>query len=73
MDSNFQYASIERWHRATDLPLPPTKRRSVGPASHGETAFRGAAGFREARSRDAVHPVELRRLSLCCHSVRLRT
>src|SRR6516164_10494170 len=25
------------------------------PASHGETVFRGAAGFREAR-RDAVHP-----------------
>jgi hypothetical protein len=25
------------------------------PASHGETAFRGAAGFREAR-RDTVHP-----------------
>src|SRR5215475_8417445 len=31
MDSNFQYASTERWHRATDLLLPPTvKRRSVG-------------------------------------------
>jgi hypothetical protein len=31
MDSNFQYASTERWHRATDLPLPPTvKRRSAG-------------------------------------------
>jgi hypothetical protein len=26
------------------------------PASHGETAFRGAAGFREARRRHAVHP-----------------
>src|ERR1700750_832118 len=26
------------------------------PASHGETAFRGAAGFREARRRYAVHP-----------------
>jgi hypothetical protein len=24
MDSNFQYASTVRWHRATDLPLPPT-------------------------------------------------
>ena len=71
MDSNFQYASTVRWHRATDLPLPPT--RSAAPASHSETAFRGAAGFREARRRDAVHPVELRRLSLCCHSVRLRT
>ena len=23
MDSNFQYASIVRWHQATDLPLPP--------------------------------------------------
>ena len=46
-----------RWHRATDLPLPPTvKRRSAGrPPPIGETAFRGAAGFREAR-RDAVHP-----------------
>jgi len=31
MDSNFQYASTERWHRATDLLLPPTvKRRSAG-------------------------------------------
>ena len=31
MDSNFQYASTARWHRATDLPLPPTvKRRSAG-------------------------------------------
>ena len=31
MDSNFQYASIVRWHRATDLLLPPTvKRRSAG-------------------------------------------
>src|SRR5215471_15085231 len=31
MDSNFQYASTVRWHRATDLPLPPTvKRRSAG-------------------------------------------
>ena len=26
------------------------------PASHGDTAFRGAAGFREARRRHAVHP-----------------
>src|SRR5215831_2308718 len=27
----FQYASTERWHRATDLLLPPTvKRRSAG-------------------------------------------
>jgi hypothetical protein len=26
MDSNFQYASTVRWHRATDLPLPPTVR-----------------------------------------------
>ena len=31
MDSNFQYASTVRWHRAADLPLPPTvKRRSAG-------------------------------------------
>jgi hypothetical protein len=31
MDSNFQYASTVRWHRATDLPLPPTvKRRCAG-------------------------------------------
>jgi hypothetical protein len=31
MDSNFQYASTVRWHRAMDLPLPPTvKRRSAG-------------------------------------------
>ena len=31
MDSNFQYASTVRWHRATDLPLPPpVKRRSAG-------------------------------------------
>jgi hypothetical protein len=31
MDSNFQYASAERWHGATDLLLPPTvKRRSAG-------------------------------------------
>ena len=31
MDSNFQYASTVRWHRATDLPLPPTvKRPSAG-------------------------------------------
>src|SRR6516165_2462163 len=37
-DSNFQYASTVRWHRAADLPLPPTvKRRSGAPASHGET------------------------------------
>jgi hypothetical protein len=35
MDSNFQYASTVRWHRATDLALPPTvKRRSGAPASH---------------------------------------
>jgi hypothetical protein len=27
MDSNFQYASTVRWHRATDLPLPPTVNR----------------------------------------------
>ncbi len=26
------------------------------PASHGETAFRGAAGFRDAHRRHAVHP-----------------
>ena len=33
MDSNFQYARTVRWHRATDLPLPPTvKRRSAGRA-----------------------------------------
>ena len=31
MDSNFRYASTVRWHRATDLLLPPTvKRRSAG-------------------------------------------
>jgi hypothetical protein len=33
IESNFQYASTgtERWHRATDLLLPPTvKRRSAG-------------------------------------------
>jgi hypothetical protein len=31
MDSNFQYASTVRWHRTTDLPLPPTvKRCSAG-------------------------------------------
>ena len=31
MDSNFQYASAVRWHRATALPLPHTvKRRSAG-------------------------------------------
>jgi hypothetical protein len=31
LDSNFQYASTMRWHRATDLPLPPTvKRPSAG-------------------------------------------
>jgi hypothetical protein len=31
MDSNFQYASTVRWHRATDLPLPPSvKRRPRG-------------------------------------------
>jgi hypothetical protein len=31
MDSNFQYASTERWHRATDLLLFTTvKRRSAG-------------------------------------------
>jgi hypothetical protein len=31
MDSNFQYASAERWLGATDLLLPPTvKRRSAG-------------------------------------------
>ena len=31
MDSNFQYASTERWHRVTDLLLPPTvKWRSAG-------------------------------------------
>jgi hypothetical protein len=29
MDSNFQYASTVRWHRATDLPLPPTVKRSA--------------------------------------------
>jgi hypothetical protein len=35
MHSNFQYASTVRWHRATDLALPPTvKRRSGAPASH---------------------------------------
>jgi hypothetical protein len=27
------------------------------PASHGETAFRGAAGFREARRRHAGPPI----------------
>ena len=57
MDSNFQYASTVRRHRATDLPLPPTANRAPrGAASHGETAFQGAAGFREARRRYAVHP-----------------
>jgi hypothetical protein len=52
MDSNFQYASTVRWHRATDLPLPPSASgapRGARLASHGETAFRGAAGFCEAR------------------------
>jgi hypothetical protein len=58
MDSNFQYASTVRWHRATDLPLPPTvKRRSAGrPPPMARPLFRGAARFREARRRHAVHP-----------------
>jgi hypothetical protein len=30
MDSNFQYASTVRWHRATDLPPPTVNRRSAG-------------------------------------------
>jgi hypothetical protein len=44
MDSNFQYASTVRWHRATDLPLPPTVKRLSAGRPYGETAFRGAAG-----------------------------
>jgi hypothetical protein len=58
MDSNFQYASTVRWHRATDLPLPPTVKPALrgAPVSYGETAFRGAAGFREAHRCHAVHP-----------------
>jgi len=31
------------------------KRRSAGPSSHGETAFRGAAGFREVRRHGSTH------------------
>jgi hypothetical protein len=55
MDSNFQYASTVRWHRATDLPREAALPGA--PASHDETAFRGAAGFREARRRHAVRPL----------------
>ena len=57
MDSNFQYASAVRWYRATDLPLPPTaKRRSAGPpASHDETAFRGAAGSPRPAAMRSTH------------------
>jgi hypothetical protein len=57
MDSNFQYASTVRWHRATDLPLPPTvKRRTAGrpppvarPRSEARRGFvRPAAAMRAA-------------------------
>ena len=63
MDSNFQYASTVRWHRATDLPLPPTvKRRSAGrpppmarPRSEAQRgSVRPAAAMRSNRSRNAV-------------------
>jgi hypothetical protein len=45
MDSNFQYASIVRWHQATDLPLPPFVEE--------ERSESGRADYR-AMSRDTV-------------------
>src|SRR5215472_17648420 len=69
MDSNFQYASTARWHRATDLPLPPTvKRRSAGrpppmarPRSEAQRgSVRPAAArstHREMRCRRAGRPL----------------
>jgi hypothetical protein len=63
MDSNFQYASTVRWHRATDLPLPPTvKRRCAGrpppmarPRSEAQRgSVRPGAAMRSYPSRNAV-------------------
>jgi len=57
MDSNFQYASTVRWHRATDLLLPPTvKRRSAGRPPPMARPRSEAQRFREACRRHAVHP-----------------
>jgi hypothetical protein len=62
MDSNFQYASTVRWHRATDFADSSHREAALrgAPASHNETAFRGAAGFRETRRRHVVHTCEMR-------------
>src|SRR6516162_7862687 len=59
MDSNFQYASTVRWHRATDLPLPPTvKRRSAGrPPPMARPRSEAQPGSVRARRRDAVPPI----------------
>src|SRR6516225_1245952 len=55
MDSNFQYASTVRWHEPQICRCLRREAALRGaPASDGETAFRGAAGFREARRRHAV-------------------
>ena len=62
MDSNFQYASTVRWHRATDLPLPPTvKRRSARrPPPMARPRSEVQRGFREARRRHASTHREMR-------------
>ena len=65
MDSNFQYASTVRWHRATDLPLPSTvKRRSAGhrlPWRDLVPRWRAAEFLARSRSCDRIPPL-VRRL-----------
>ena len=73
MDSNFQYASTERWHRVTDLLLPPTvKWRSAGrppprwrdrvPRRSGDPRYAGAVNLVLALlCGPGVEPLALRR------------
>ena len=57
MDSNFQYGEHRAMAPSHRFAAASHREAALGgaPASHVETAFRGAAGFREARRRHAVH------------------
>ena len=56
MDSNFQYREHHAMAPSRGFAAASHREAALrGAPSHGETAFRDAAGFREARRRHAVH------------------
>src|SRR6516225_286479 len=54
MDSNFQYASIARWHQATDLPLPPFVEEERSESGRADYRAMSRCGYRSSGCDDSV-------------------